>query len=772
MLVYLAVSAPNAVAVPPAILAPPVDKIAFVGQSATFNVIASHVGALSYQWLRNGAIIGGAVASSYTIPTVSAASLGSYSVRVTEGLLSTTSAVAILTVVTQPTPRTVIDGGSVTFSVTNLGPAAITYQWQKDGVAISGATNSSYTFIANYATDNGHLYRVVVNGPGGPATSATALLTVTPIAPVIVTQPANQTVPDFTTAIFSVVATGSALTYQWQRSLTLTGNNFASVPGATNSTYSLTVSRSANNNTRYRVLVSRSGASTVTSSSATLMVTAVGVQILVQPSNTVANYGRPANMTVVARASGALSYLWQRSNTVTHVWNTAIGAGISGATTATLAFNATATANQANNGTYRVIVNAGAVLGAGGIGATSVTSLPVTFTIVITPPTITAQPVSLTTTAGTAQVTFTVGAFGFPLPTYQWQRFNGLTWVNLANGLGANALYSGVTTPTLTVASGSSLAINVSHAGSYRVVLNNLGGSVTSQIATLRVIQTFAGLGTINVQSSTATPYPRISASVPAFVGGQVEHVRVTLNILRHEEPYDMNALLVGPGSLVTARKAAFAAFLGVIPNERYSYGVSDVSLTFDDSATATMSSLFPVTSGAYQPTVATNSLSPTVVFPAPAPIGPYPTTLSAFNGFTQPTAGGWRLYINDIPWDVFVASTTPRIISSWSLTLTVGPVSLPPDLTATVALNPLRVLLSWTDNANNETGFEIQRAIGNGAFTTLTTVGANVTTFTDTTVLPNTTYRYQVRAVSTAGNSAFSNIATHWSCDRRDGVF
>ena len=106
-------------------------------------------------------------------------------------------------------------------------------------------------------------------------------------------------------------------------------------------------------------------------------------------------------------------------------------------------------------------------------------------------------------------------------------------------------------------------------------------------------------------------------------------------------------------------------------------------------------------------------------------------------------------------------SSPVQHHISSWSLTLTVGPVSLPPDLTATVALNPLRVLLSWTDNANNETGFEIQRAIGNGAFTTLTTVGANVTTFTDTTVLPNTTYRYQVRAVSTAGNSAFSNIAT-----------
>jgi hypothetical protein len=89
-------------------------------------------------------------------------------------------------------------------------------------------------------------------------------------------------------------------------------------------------------------------------------------------------------------------------------------------------------------------------------------------------------------------------------------------------------------------------------------------------------------------------------------------------------------------------------------------------------------------------------------------------------------------------------------------------PPAAPSGLTATAALNPLRVLLSWTDNASNETGFDIQRATGaTGVFSTLATVGANVTTFTDTSVLPNTTYRYQVRAVNTAGNSAFSNIAT-----------
>jgi len=71
------------------------------------------------------------------------------------------------------------------------------------------------------------------------------------------------------------------------------------------------------------------------------------------------------------------------------------------------------------------------------------------------------------------------------------------------------------------------------------------------------------------------------------------------------------------------------------------------------------------------------------------------------------------------------------------------------------------RVTLTWTDNANNETGFEIQRAT-NLNFTTglaTNTVGPNITTFNTGNVSRGTTFYFRVRAFNSAGNSAWGNI-------------
>ncbi len=57
---------------------------------------------------------------------------------------------------------------------------------------------------------------------------------------------------------------------------------------------------------------------------------------------------------------------------------------------------------------------------------------------------------------------------------------------------------------------------------------------------------------------------------------------------------------------------------------------------------------------------------------------------------------------------------------------------------------------LNWTDNSSNEVGFVISRSTDGGAtYNILTQTGANVTSFTDNTVVPTTTYFYQVRAVT-----------------------
>ncbi len=70
-------------------------------------------------------------------------------------------------------------------------------------------------------------------------------------------------------------------------------------------------------------------------------------------------------------------------------------------------------------------------------------------------------------------------------------------------------------------------------------------------------------------------------------------------------------------------------------------------------------------------------------------------------------------------------------------------------------------VIVAWTDNSNNESGFKIQRKQGaTGTYTQIATPGANVTTYTDndTALLDGTQYYYKVCATNTAGDSPFSN--------------
>jgi len=67
-------------------------------------------------------------------------------------------------------------------------------------------------------------------------------------------------------------------------------------------------------------------------------------------------------------------------------------------------------------------------------------------------------------------------------------------------------------------------------------------------------------------------------------------------------------------------------------------------------------------------------------------------------------------------------------------------------------------VKITWTDNANNETGFRIERRTESGSFTQIATVNANTTVYTNTGLTNNTNYRYRVRAYNAAGDSAASN--------------
>lgn len=84
---------------------------------------------------------------------------------------------------------------------------------------------------------------------------------------------------------------------------------------------------------------------------------------------------------------------------------------------------------------------------------------------------------------------------------------------------------------------------------------------------------------------------------------------------------------------------------------------------------------------------------------------------------------------------------------------------SAPSNLAASAASSS-QINLSWTDNANNEDGFRIERSSDGTNFSEIATVGANATSFANTGLAAATTYHFRVRAYNTGGNSAYSNTA------------
>src|SRR5579862_2497875 len=66
-------------------------------------------------------------------------------------------------ITTQPASQTVTTGQQATFSVAATGTPPLTYQWNKNGGAISGATASSYTTPATVTSDNGTQFSVIVS---------------------------------------------------------------------------------------------------------------------------------------------------------------------------------------------------------------------------------------------------------------------------------------------------------------------------------------------------------------------------------------------------------------------------------------------------------------------------------------------------------------------------------------------------------------------------------------------------------------------------------
>jgi alpha-tubulin suppressor-like RCC1 family protein len=274
---------------PPSIVTQPADLSVAAGQSAQFDVVAIGTRPLAYQWSRAGTPIAGATSATYGLAGTTVADDGAtFSVAVSNAAGSATSSVATLrvtaapvppTITAHPQPQSVTVGQAATFAVTAAGTAPLTYQWQRDGVDIAGATAASWTTAPAALADSGAAFRVRVdNATGLVVTSSPATLTVRVDGPTITAQPASTAVLVGRAATFNVAATGTApVTFQWRR-------NGADLRGETSTSFTVPATLFADHGAVFTVRVTDAKGA-VLSNEAVLSINPVEVASVVPASD-------------------------------------------------------------------------------------------------------------------------------------------------------------------------------------------------------------------------------------------------------------------------------------------------------------------------------------------------------------------------------------------------------------------------------------------------------------------------------------------------------
>ncbi len=165
-----------------AIIAHPRSVQTTNGAAVAFTVGVRGAGPFTYQWKKDGVILGGQTASTYSIPSANAGHVANYTVEVTGPGGVMTSASAGLTLLGTPVildpPRSQFAALTrpVTLGVRALGAGAVTYQWKKGPSAISGATNATFSITAMTLADAGS-YTVEVTALGVTVPAAAVLTT-------------------------------------------------------------------------------------------------------------------------------------------------------------------------------------------------------------------------------------------------------------------------------------------------------------------------------------------------------------------------------------------------------------------------------------------------------------------------------------------------------------------------------------------------------------------------------------------------------------------
>ncbi len=245
------------VVAPPVFTLQPVGATRALGASVVFTSAAEGTG-VTYQWRFGGRPIAGATKASHTIASVTASSAGDYLVVASNPGGSVASQAAKLTVVVpapvftiQPVGVTRPEGTAVVFTAAADG-VGVTYQWERGGNPIVGATKSVLEIAAIASADAGD-YTVVARNLGGSVTSQAARLVVASLSPIFTVEPVGSMRLEGDGVVFTASAEGVGVTYQWK----LDGKP---VPGATAGTYTIAAVVLADAGD-YTVVASNSGGS-------------------------------------------------------------------------------------------------------------------------------------------------------------------------------------------------------------------------------------------------------------------------------------------------------------------------------------------------------------------------------------------------------------------------------------------------------------------------------------------------------------------------------
>ncbi|RYE20674.1 MAG: T9SS type A sorting domain-containing protein, partial [Sphingobacteriales bacterium] len=325
----------------------PTASVICAGSNTSFTVAAAGTN-IGYQWqvsttgctgtfanITNGAVYGGATTATLALTAPTAALTGyAYRVVITNSCNTVTSSCVALTVnspiavTTQPVSGSVcLPTSTTSFSVAVTGTAP-TYQWQvstNGGTTWANATGASATTATLSLTGltaamSGYQYRVVLSGTCTAAfNSNVATLTVN--SPVSITDnPDDAKICEGDNTSFTVAATGSTITYQWQ--VRKNGGGFLDVTngapyaGATTATLSITNATTVLSGSEYRVIVSGVPCGSVFSDTALLTVNANPGVLLVAAQRNNITPSTPSGLYSTVSPAGTYSYVWTRDGNI------------------------------------------------------------------------------------------------------------------------------------------------------------------------------------------------------------------------------------------------------------------------------------------------------------------------------------------------------------------------------------------------------------------------------------------------------------------------